>query len=804
MTKKVYLFAAAAAAAVGAYAGGVEPVDWSSFAPGSTYTVPADTTNEVAAADYDIFTNRIQKVIFANGASTLRFLASTYPETLYVQGPGTLLMDERIVLDRQYTYLRRLYGDGAAGTANRTNFVKFVFAKGIDAATDDMVYFLRGNSHPFEGASIFIDGPMATNVQVYSAKDFKGRYDFGENFNFEHPVRIGDKLGVNIGVLRQRGGDIVQPNITGDGTSFGSGVGSHVSWLFEGGSYTVEDAGKYLCFYGNYTYFRQTGGLFAPGRFAVNSNASGDIRPDFVFGGTGEARIRGKSCPTRPPVFTFMDSVIFTHVYNSVGWYWENLSKSGHIIWAHNGGVAYYAFYPTWSTDTGNATSSPTNNFFAFNGGMRGFKSNYTSDSEQTRLSLFGWNPSVRIYENGGGILFDRSDASWTFKSFDFYEPEGNVVKSIALSDEVKNKVWQYPPAVEIYDPEGDGTNAAAIVDYDFDTGRITNILVVCKGENYSASTKANLRYKAGVENRLLTTPLDVVVGPEQGGDFIFATTNLGAQVHLRTMTNYTHGALIVDMDRLGVADHGKNANGFGNFLLLFYSKNPVNDSYFPNVTNIILKSGGLDSENGWGYCHNVPGYAILPKSWKIEMYGGHMTGGSLRFEDVTIGGEIWLRNHSEQTAREGDLRVCSSKSDNDDWQYYPGMVTLDVACLTNGVTPKIKYGNVRFYCGNANTTLPALAGKTNSVVTVKNWECIPKSRGWTTILDLSGTTVNVPSSSTVPTPLGHRVSTPDIVYPEGSEGELLIKWEMNPSDETKPYKLLARRISNGTMLIFR
>ena len=54
MTKKVYLFAAAAAAAVGAYAGGVEPVDWSSFAPGSTYTVPADTTNEVAAADYDI------------------------------------------------------------------------------------------------------------------------------------------------------------------------------------------------------------------------------------------------------------------------------------------------------------------------------------------------------------------------------------------------------------------------------------------------------------------------------------------------------------------------------------------------------------------------------------------------------------------------------------------------------------------------------------------------------------------------------------------------------------------------------
>ena len=132
------------------------------------------------------------------------------------------------------------------------------------------------------------------------------------------------------------------------------------------------------------------------------------------------------------------------------------------------------------------------------------------------------------------------------------------------------------------------------------------------------------------------------------------------------------------------------------------------------------------------------------------------------------------------------------------------GMLTVDVACLTNGVTPKVKYGNVRFYCGDENTTLPALAGRTNSVVTVKNWECIPKSRNWTTILDLTETTVNVPSSSDVPTPLGHRVSVPDIVYPEGSEADLMIRWEMNPNEPTKPYKLLARRIVNGTMLIFR
>ena len=35
-----------------------------------------------------------------------------------------------------------------------------------------------------------------------------------------------------------------------------------------------------------------------------------------------------------------------------------------------------------------------------------------------------------------------------------------------------------------------------------------------------------------------------------------------------------------------------------------------------------------------------------------------------------------------------------------------------------------------------------------------------------------------------------------------GEEGELLMKWELDENDH--PLRLLARRVANGTMLIFR
>ena len=780
-----------------------DPINWDAVSS-KTYTVPADTTNEVTTAEeFAKVTNLLTKVIFANPNSTLRFTVSTFPDSVTFQGPGTVLMDETVVLDKQNTDMKRSLGEG-----DSTNFVKFVFAKGVDNGSPTTARYLRCDSDPFSNTAIFFNGLLGTNIVMSRAGG--ARYDLNENFcisnDWQHMTYI-----LSGAVIRQRGCDIIQRSaMGGDGPSisYNDRVGA---WLMEGGKYYTESAGKYNCFYGHYSHVRQTGGLISFGRFAVNNAAVGvGIRPDFVFGGNGVVTIRGKSCPTRPCLFAFMDSVEFENTYSSTYRAFYNLSGGMNggtcegTIWAHNGGVAIYSFWHYWSLDAGNSTSGPTNNVFSFNGGLRGFAGEQTK-GENLRLNLFGFTPWVRFYENGGGFQIYR-DKCYYLRDIEFLEPEGNVVKSITLSDELKNKVFQTPPSVEIWDEGGTGTNAAAVVDYDFDTGRITNITMICKGENYT-TPKANLRYKAGAANRLLTTPLDCVVGPEQGGDLTFAATNKNAEVCLYAMTNYTHGALIVDMDKIGVADHGANTKtAYGNFLHLYYCTSAsvsTNCTMFPNITNIVLKSGGIDSEYGWGYNHQNDPWGILPKCWKIELYGGHLIGGSARFEDVTIGGEVWLTDHALRTAsgmRVGDIRICRSRAGNDDFQDSPGMLTVDVACLTNGITPKVKYGNVRFYCGVANTTLPALAGSTNGAVTVKNWDVLPKNRNWTTILDLTETTVNVPSG----TAKGHWVNTPDIVYPEGSEGELLIKWEMNPEEPTKPYRLLARRIANGTMLIFK
>ena len=140
---------------------------------------------------------------------------------------------------------------------------------------------------------------------------------------------------------------------------------------------------------------------------------------------------------------------------------------------------------------------------------------------------------------------------------------------------------------------------------------------------------------------------------------------------------------------------------------------------------------------------------------------------------------------------------MCHCKATNDDVEDTCGRLTVDVACLTNGVTPKIKYGNIRFASGY-ESSLPGMGNRTNTVVTVMNWECLPKTRGWTTVLDLSETTVNAFYRNT------SKYLVPDIVCPEDAEGKLVMRWEMNPSDATLPYKLLARRISAGTILKFK
>ena len=72
-TNKFGAVAAVAAAVFCACDVQATPIDWNAVS-GTTYTVPADTTNEVLTAEEFVkVTNLLTKVIFANGNSTLRF-----------------------------------------------------------------------------------------------------------------------------------------------------------------------------------------------------------------------------------------------------------------------------------------------------------------------------------------------------------------------------------------------------------------------------------------------------------------------------------------------------------------------------------------------------------------------------------------------------------------------------------------------------------------------------------------------------------------------------------------------------------
>lgn len=779
--KKFCAFAAMAAAVVFAYNAAAENtvVDWSSVSGdvvNKTYTVPAGTTVVVGDGDIaEVMT--LTKVIFSSADSVMKFTTSTFPSGVAFQGPGTALFSKKIELSSNVT-LKRTLGGG-----DENSFVKFVFEDGIDNATPETTKYLTTNPSTFTNATIVLHGQVATNVNMSTGGSMRwnGRFSLEEDFSLEAKTTL--YIGRSgHGVIRQRGGVVEPPGVGEDVTYLGNdgGVGAY---LLEGGTWYASH--NYFIPRGAYTYLRQTGGRFITHRFQSDSPANG-VRHDYVFGGNGTAEVIGRATFSAHALFAFTDSTEFIGRYGTDQYLW-NLANCKDSIWAFNGGVAQFAFIPRYNTDAGNSWSAPTNSFWAFNGGMRATKQgDYDGGAKNATFSqcLFGFSPKVRVYENGGGLM-SRTGREYFLSYIRFYEPEGNVVKSIELSDELRNRVWQVPPSVEIYDEGGTGTNAAAVVDYDFDTGKITNITVMCKGENYSSSAnvKANLRYKAGDENRLLETPLVCNVGPEQGGNFAFAATNMGARFWLCAYTNYMHGALVIDMDQEGVIDHTidtvSDTDFYNSLRLDDMGYNYGTQPHFPNCTNFILKSGlgFLPRMYGWNHSR------IWPNCWRAELYGGHLSGGSLRMREIVLGGEVWLctRYLANTNTYFGELRTT-----NDDNDKTPGTMIIDAAYGTSVV----KYGHVDFLVNYNNTSQ-------KSSITVKNWEAIPKRRGWTTLLDLSETTVNGWARS-------GKVAVPDIAYPEGSEGELLIKWEMNPSDNTKPYKLLARRVVNGTMLIFR
>ena len=565
------------------------------------------------------------------------------------------------------------------------------------------------------------------------------------------------------------------PPPAGSDASFGNGP-YNAAYLLEGGDLKISADGWYL--YGNYHQFRQTGGDFSAKRLYYRSSP---MRADLVFGGSGSADLGYNDYLNLlgDATFAVQDSVslgISVNAYKYIG-----LGTTNHYVFAYNGGVAEFNF-----------GSAATNIFSAFNGGTRAF----WGTSEPYRM--FGYEPKIRIYENGGGIFLTRG--SQEINGFDMRAPSGNVVKSITLTPEAidnNGAGWDFPPQVEITDSTG--ANAAAIVDYDYETRTVTNITVLCGGENYTAPTAQFRMYDrgTGAAKDLLASPLTCVIGTTTAGQFTFSTTNENSRIDFQTATNNC-GSLVIDMDKDGLVDHGKSSvtgtdANYINTVVVWSGDRWERTPFFHNCTKLIIKSGCLCIPSGFGY--NSKSTKPFPKCFNIEFYGGHLSGGSFLATNVVVGGETWLtghykeRNLAEYTSSPYwiDFRVMTVDGKAYSWATKtppttPGTMTVDVDSPYGRAA--LKYGTVRFG-GTAENP---------SKIHLKNYESLKRSKRRRVLLDLSETR-HMDSSSNVTIP--GTFGTPVPVLPDDLVGYGRLKW-----DDTK--KKLYWQPSGGMYLIFR
>ena len=658
-------------------------VEWP--AAGGTYTVPANTTNDVSAADFQQV-NALSKVIFSNAGSALRFTTSTYPSNVSFEGAGSVIMANEVDLGNSIT-LQRSMDDAASG-----NFVTFDFVGGIKSnETSGAINF---SPSLFSNATVRFHRELPFNQ--FSSTRWCGRFDFAEDFGtVVKDISLATETG-QFGVVRQRGGNVTLGNSDNE---LGKGKGTVAAWLLEGGSLAIRNKNTRWYVHGQYVHFRQTGGAFYVRMWQRDDkyNDADSLPTDFIYGGSAVATNSYHSSDSghfqgAMTLAVTDDAQVKVERINGA----DVNTNYAHII-ALNGGVL------TEGTTTGSKSV-----YFAFNGGTLRNESSgpYVYGISSTQSPSERW---VRVYERGGSVENNNTLTSDNRVLYHppILEPVGNVVWSIPVSAELVQKVFQTPPAVVITDSSFAGSNAVAVVDYDFDSGKVTNITVICRGENYSGvagDVTANVFFKRG--EPLLEMPLLCSVAPCQGGDFRFAGRR---EVRVYdNVTNTYHGATIVDLDVRHEADHPEVGIDFWLHALRI-GKDSSDKASFPNSTSIVVRSGCLWLGGGGNISR------AFPAATRLELYGGHVANGTYSFADVVVGGETWLVSHTRGYSATLALQEG-------------GTLWVDVADATTN-TPKLCYGTLKFGAGVK--------------LTIKNPELLKTRafKGEWTLLDLSGVT---------------------------------------------------------------
>lgn len=691
-------------------------VEWP--APGGTYTVPADTTNEVSDADFPQV-SKLSKVIFSNAGSALRFTTSTYPSNVSFEGAGSVIIANEVDLGSEIT-LRRSAEDAASG-----NFVTFDFVGGIKS--NETSGAIKFSPSLFSNATVRFHCELPSNQ--FSSVNWCGRVDFAEDLGtVVKDISLAAYKDVSdgqFGVVRQRGGNVTL--VDSDSQLGREGTGAVAAWLLEGGSLAIRNRNTRWYAHGRYVHFRQTGGTFYVRLWQRNDacNDAYSLPTDFIYGGSAVATNSYDSSDQGHFFGAMTLAVMDDAQVSATGINGTGVNTNYAHVVALNGGVL-----------TGGTILGSKSVYFAFNGG--------TLRNESSGPAVYGISSTqspgerwVRVYERGGSVENNNSlgNNNLYLDHPPVLEPVGNVVWSIPVSAELEQKVFQTPPAVVITDSTGAGSNAVAVADYDFDSGKVTNITVICRGENYSdavGDVTANVFFKRG--DPLLEMPIVCSVGPCQGGDFRFAGRRA---IRLRdNLTNTYHGVTIVDTDIRREADHTGDVKY--HLHALFIGRGADDKVCFLNSTGIVVRSGCLWLSGGGNISR------AFPAATRLELYGGHVANGTYSFADIVVGGETWLVNHERQYNYSATLALKEG-----------GTLWVDVADATTN-TPKLCYGTLKFGTGVK--------------LTIKNPEMLKTRvfKGEWTLLDLSGVT-NV-------TGIGNLVLDADLVQDLLRYGRL--KWD--------------------------
>ena len=574
---------------------------------------------------------------------------------------------------------------------------------------------------------------FATAVMVVSsAYAFSGKRDYsydGDGVSTNYLSIGGDDGAVGQwGLLRIKYGTVFDPGdiVAGRGTNSNAGI------ILEKGNLKL----RTLCSWGSYLHLRSYGGSINSSSYQkTNADITSDVLPDdFVV--AGDSGNTNSMYNHRGP----FNIAVLDNARLHIGWHYDTYPGYGKHI-ALNGGILTMEVY----------AGGLTNIFRSFDGGMLEVDDNQSRPAQMYGNSAgAGW---FRVYEGGGGMI-ENSGHGHEVIIPNLLAPVGGVIASIEVPDRVKAIAW--PRGIpQVYVTDSTGSNAMAVVDYDYDNDRVTNITVLCGGENYSEGATANFRYKAG--DALLDEPIPCTIRYGcKGGSFTFASRKrANNSFRAYSCTNTYSGATIVDMDQDRLYEHGAQdfpGNPWFRELLIYPNTTPP--PRFLESTNVTIKSG----------CFYLNGAStrfkdVFPKCSSFDFYGGHLGRVSATVGRVTIGGECWFRS-LDSTGYTSDVTV-------------DGTVEVDFgAVATNGVTvvPAIKFGDFAFASG--------------AKILVKDWTRLPRGKR-TLVLDLSGTRFTTQDNAT---------------FAQSDEG--ILSWGTGSEEEEK--KLYARRYADGMFLIFK